>query len=63
MAGTDDNGFTLGEWRVITALKDRGYALIVWTPDELQTADPTAVEDRCTEFGWDVIDSLIQKEA
>ena len=42
----------------ILELRDSGYAVIVWTPDELRTADPGAVEDRSIELGWDVIECL-----
>jgi hypothetical protein len=36
-------------------LRDLGYAVIVWTPDELRGVDPARVEDRSIEIGWDII--------
>lgn len=39
-------------------LRDEGYAVIVWNPDELRGASPGDVEDRSVEFGNDVIDCL-----
>jgi len=43
---------------VIRALRHEGFAVIIWTPEELGTADPRRVEDRSIELGWDVIDTL-----
>jgi hypothetical protein len=42
----------------IAQLRQEGYAVIVWTPDELGTASARRVEDRSVELGWDVIDAL-----
>lgn len=42
----------------LKALRDEGYAVVVWSPDELEGATPSMVEDRSIELGWDVIDTL-----
>lgn len=49
---------TTQERDCILELRNRGYAVIVWTPDELRAADPGDVEDRSIELGWDVIECL-----
>lgn len=43
---------------VINALRNKGYAIIVWTPEELGSANPRRVEDRSIELGHGVIDDL-----
>ena len=40
-------------------LHTHGHAVIVWTPEELRGCDPGHMEDRSTEFGWDVIDMAV----
>jgi hypothetical protein len=55
--------YTTEEWAVLTKLWDMGYALIIFKPAELRGADPVAVQDRCTEHGWDVIDSLATEDS
>ena len=47
----------------IEELRAEGYAVIVWTPEELDGASPRRVEDRSIELGWDVIDVLKECEA
>lgn len=49
---------TAAEFVVINSLKDRGYAVVVFTPQELRGAHTGHVEDRLVELGWDVIDVL-----
>ena len=44
--------------KVILELQRAGYAVIVWTPDELGSANPRRFEDRSIELGWDVIELL-----
>lgn len=46
------------EQQALNALSSRGYAVIVWSPDELAGADPRKVEDRSVELGWDIIEAL-----
>lgn len=35
-----------------------GYAIVVFSPEELEGADPSRVEDHLVEKGWDIISSL-----
>jgi len=44
--------------KVVEELRDEGYAVIVWAPEELETANPRRVEDRSIELGWDVVGDL-----
>lgn len=46
------------ELKVIRALKDKGYAVVLFEPEELEGASPDRVEDRLIELGWDVISVL-----
>lgn len=46
------------EIAAIQALRNRGFAVIVWTPEELAGASPNHVEDRSIELGWQVIEDL-----
>lgn len=43
---------------VIAELRSRGFAVIVWTPEELAGASRKHVEDRSVELGWQVIADL-----
>lgn len=49
---------TEAEFVVLNGLRDRGYAVVVFTPQELRGAKTRHVEDRLIELGWDVIDVL-----
>lgn len=42
----------------LKALRDLGFAVVAFTPEELRGAEPDHVEDRLIEIGWDVIDAL-----
>lgn len=46
------------EQAVIANLKSRGFAVIIWTPEELAGASRKHVEDRGVELGWQVINDL-----
>jgi hypothetical protein len=46
------------ERAVIESLRSQGFAVIVWTPEELAGASRKHVEDRSVELGWQVIDDL-----
>lgn len=46
------------EITVLQNLRSRGYAVVVFIPDELREANPRHVEDRLIEYGWDTIDWL-----
>jgi hypothetical protein len=39
-------------------LKNQGYAIVLFTPEELEGAEADRVEDRLIELGWEVIFDL-----
>jgi hypothetical protein len=40
------------EWiEMLREMRSEGYAVIVWTPDELQDVDPQWVEDASISYG------------
>jgi hypothetical protein len=41
----------------------RGYAVVIFTPEELEGASPNRVQDRLIELAWDVISDLKPDEA
>ena len=49
---------TTAERAVIEELRSRGFAVIIWTPEELAGASRKHVEDRSVELGWQVIEDL-----
>ena len=46
----------------VLTLRDRGYAVTVFAPDELEGADPSTVEYLMMERGWNAIDTLKEEE-
>jgi len=44
--------------KTIKELKDEGYAVVLFNPEELEGADSDRVEDRLVELGWEVIFDL-----
>ena len=46
------------QFKAICTLRDEGYAVILWAPEELGDVSPDTVEDRSIELGWDVITQL-----
>lgn len=55
---SNPNKLTKAEIEVIRAIRNRGFAVILWNPDELKEADSDRVEERSIEFGWDLIETL-----
>ena len=49
---------TKEQMKVIEELRHEGYAVICWTPQELDGASPSRVQDRSIELGWDIIVDL-----
>lgn len=58
MSATTEHVFTAEETAALRLLDDRGFAVCVFTPEELRGADTDRVAERLIEFGWDVIDDL-----
>ena len=47
---------TADELNVLTALQNRGFAVVVWSPAELGQVDPEFVQERLISMGYDVIE-------
>ena len=48
--------------QTLEQLRDAGYVVVVWTPEELRGADPIRVGDYCIELCSDIIDCLAFEE-
>ena len=46
------------EIATIKSLRDQGYAVVLFNPEELVGAPARKVEDRMCERGWETIDYL-----
>lgn len=51
------HGLSDEELAMLRGLNQRGYAVIIWTPNELQDVDPQMVEDRLIEYGQSLIEA------
>ena len=51
-------GVTPNQLKVLKEMRDAGYAVIVWSPEELGSASPDKVQDRSIELGREVISDL-----
>jgi hypothetical protein len=56
--GNQNMQLTKTELKTLRGLRHKGYAVIVWNPEELGDAEPDDVEDRSIEYGHDVIETL-----
>lgn len=54
----DLNSLSEAEVSVLRSLRDRGFAVVIFSPTEVGAADPSCVEDRLIAAGWDVINRL-----
>lgn len=50
------------EIKALQGLKNKGYAIVVITPEELKSVSPDKVEDRLIETSWEVIEWLTNEE-
>lgn len=55
---TDPCALSPGERMALQGLRDRGYAVVIFNPDELEEAEAEVLEKRLVELGWDVIQGL-----
>ena len=46
------------DWAVIKKFREAGYALTIFSPQELRGALTRDFENRMVELGWEVVDSL-----
>lgn len=44
--------------RAMAVMKSFGYVVVAFSPEDLEGADPSRVEDHLIENGWDIISSL-----
>lgn len=49
------------DWAVIKKFRDEGYALAIFSPEELRGADKDEVEEGLVREGVDIIDSLAKE--
>ena len=49
---------TKKDWDVIKKFREAGYALTIFSPEELRGASTSDFENRMVELGWEVVDSL-----
>ena len=50
------------EWlKTLYAMRDTGYLVVIWTPDEVGDIDASHVEDMLIERGNDMIEQLKQE--
>lgn len=54
----DETGMTPAECEAIKALRDRGYCVIIWTPEEVGTADIEGLEDVVITHGNHHLDEI-----
>jgi hypothetical protein len=52
------HNMTPEQQKIIHALRDEGYLIIIWTPQELDGIDPSHIEDALIERGNDMIEQL-----
>jgi len=53
---------TQEEVEQIRGIKDKGFAVVIITPEELEGADSDKVEDRLVELSWEIINDLKQND-
>ena len=46
--------------KAIQELRNLGYAVCIFNPEELRGAKPHKVEDELVSGGWDIIDALAE---
>jgi len=49
---------TSKEAGVLKDLRSKGYAVVIFDPEELQGTTPRRVEDELVTQAWDIIDAL-----
>ena len=46
----------------VGALRDLGYAVVVFSPEELEGCEPSLLEDSLISYAWDAIEDLKRAE-
>ena len=52
---------TKEDWDVIKKFREAGYALTIFSPEELRGASTRDFENRMVVLGWEVVDSLAKE--
>jgi hypothetical protein len=52
------NTLSQEEFDLIVKMRNNGFCIVIFTPEELCGASSDEIEERLIELGWDVIDSL-----
>jgi len=52
------NDLTNEELKIIRSLREKGFAVVIFTPEELQNVPPDKMEDGLVDCGWSAIDIL-----
>ena len=48
--------------KTIEQLRKEGYAIVIYSPEELRGANPKAVQDAIVEQSWVIIDELATED-
>jgi hypothetical protein len=46
------------EYNAVKAIREKGYAVVIFNPEELQGVKPRSIEDDLVLRGWESIDAL-----
>lgn len=57
-----DDEYMPSDLKWLRNMRERGFCVVVFTPEELEGVDPDYVEDKLLEFGWDVINNATEEE-
>ena len=57
-----DDEYMASDLKWLRNMRERGFCVVVFTPEELEGVDPDYVEDKLLEFGWDVINNATEEE-
>jgi hypothetical protein len=58
----EDLKMTEEHMKAIQELRELGYAVCIFNPEELRGAKPHKVEDELVSAGWEIIDALATEE-
>lgn len=57
-----DDEYMASDLKWLRNMRERGFCVVVFTPEELEGVDPDYVEDKLLEFGWDVINNVMEED-
>jgi hypothetical protein len=63
VCGTYKRGMTNQEVDALQSLRSKGYAVIVWYPDEHKLKKPRKLEDAVIQQAWEIIEILKSEES